>query len=499
MTNALACAIIIKVMTNITSSRSTLTIEELYCSLLGKSMREDMRQMTAEVFTKLKDLAQNKAEKPAAIIAEAFLGELNPFVYNEDFYIYVDGYYNPVNKKEALSVLHSVIDSDILDKISVRAQREAIDLSIAKAPRLDALPHYPNLLNVQNGIYDIENDRLIEHSPDYRMTYKLAVSYNPEAKADRFLECIEHQFGKHKKLKLNFQETMGYLISDLPALKEFTYFFGESNTGKSFYLALLRKITGESNINSVGLTQLNQEFYLASMINKKLNVCAEIGSKALNDLWLIKSLVGSDDAIQVRQIRQATKLVTEKPKMVFAGNHFPVLISDVENLDAFFNRIHIIPFDKVIPKEKQIEGLSDILYNNEAEGILLWMLDGYRHFLKNGMKFTASNRIRKIHNEYQRYYMIPFNFIKEQLVLSPSDKEFTEDVEKALKHFCKHHGYSYKPEYLENVRHYLVKHGVANKKVDKKIKKGKHKQKQGFYGVKIVGLKDEQQKEWNEI
>lgn len=455
--------------------------------------------MATTLSEKLATVKETGEIKVPAVLAEAYIKKLNPFVYNEGFYIYVNGYYRLMNKKEALSVLHSVIEEDILDKISIRAQKESIELAIAKAPRVDALPHYPNLLNVQNGIYDIENDQLIEHNPDYRMIYKLAVSYNPKAKADRFLKCIKQQFGKHKKLKLNFQETMGYLISDLPALKEFTYFFGESNTGKSFYLALLRKMTGESNVNSVGLSQLNQEFYLASMVTKKLNICSEIGSKALNDLWVIKSLTGSDDAIQVRQIRQATKLVTDKPKMVFAGNHFPVLVSDVENLDAFFNRIHIIPFDKVIPKEKQVEGLSDILYNEEAEGILLWMIYGYRRFLKNGLKFTESNRIRKVHNEYQCYYMIPFNFIKEHLKISSGVKEFTADVEKALRLYCDKYDCHYKPEYLESVRRYLVKHGVQNKKVDKKIKKNKHKQKQGFYGVEIVNRNKLNKKDWNEL
>lgn len=225
------------------------------------------------------------------------------------------------------------------------------------------------------------------------------------------------------------------------------------------------------------------------MCSKRLNICGESETIVLKDLSIIKQLTSPDDSIQVRQIRQDTKLITDKPKMVFACNDYPVLMSTEEDLDAFFNRIHIIPFDNVIPQNEQIVGYADMLVEEEGEGILLWMIEGYRRFLDNGKKFTYSKQISKAQNEYRNSYRLPDMFVKEAIKFSTDKKVFTSELTEHLKEFCKYNDVKYHPEYLDAVRRILHTRGIANKKV----RKGK-KTKQGFDGIKL----QEYEEDWTE-
>ncbi|MCI8404730.1 MAG: hypothetical protein HFE49_07480 [Clostridia bacterium] len=438
---------------------------------------------------KLNKLAEEAEETIPSLISKAVDEGFHPFIYNDDLYIYKSGVYNIQTKKGMLAEIRHVIPPETLDKIPINAQKNAIELVFARAERIDSIPRHYDLLNVRNGIYDILNDVLLPHDPKYKMNYILQVNYNPEAKAEKFMIFIDKTFKGRQKLIANVQETSGYLISDCPPIKEFILLKGESNTAKSAYTQIAKNMYGWQYINSVTMKDLTNEYYLSTMCSKKLNICGESESTVLRDLTIIKQLTSPDDSMQVRKIRQDTKLITDKPKMVFACNHYPVLMSTVENLDAFFNRVHIIPFDNIVPKEEQIEGYADMLFREEGEGILLWMLEGYRRFLANGKKFTISKCIVKAQDEYRNSYRLPDLFVKEAIKFSPDKKVFTSELTEHLKEFCEYNDIKYRPEYLEAVRRILHTRGIANKK----IRKGK-KTKQGFDGIKL----QEYEEDWTE-
>ena len=433
------------------------------------------------IFSELNEISKNKKNTVPALIADAVIRQFCPFVYNDELYTYNGGVYTIQTKNNMFYELQKCIPEDTLNKLSVRQQKEAVELVFARAERIDKIPRHYELLNVKNGVYDIKNNTLLPHDSKYKMTYILSVDYNSEAKSEKFIEFIKQTFKNRENLISNVQEVCGYLISDYPPIKEMILMIGTSNTSKSVFLSIIRNIVGNEYVNSVSIKNLENEYYLSNMCNKKLNICGELTSTTLKDLSLLKQLTSPDDAIQTRQIRQSTKMVTEKPKLVFATNHYPKLASDIENLDAFFNRIHIIPFEKVIPKEKQIDGYSDILFQEEGEGILLWMIAGYRRFLDNGTTFTHSKRVDKFQNEYRYLYTLPFEFVEKCIDFDAKKKIFTCEMQEYIEWFCECLEVDYKPEYLAQVRKILSSKGIENKKIRKK-----QKTKQGFYGVKFI-------------
>lgn len=172
--------------------------------------------MENTALSKLNKMAGKAEETIPSLISKAVDEYFRPFIYNDNLYIYKNGVYIIQTKKGMLAEIRHVILSETLDKISVNAQKNAIELIFAQAERIDRLPRYPEYLNLLNGILRIADNVLLPHDPAYKMTYMLQVHYNPEAKLDKFWAFIKKTFREHNKLILNVQEVSGYLISDCP-------------------------------------------------------------------------------------------------------------------------------------------------------------------------------------------------------------------------------------------------------------------------------------------
>ncbi len=437
----------------------------------------------------LKKQMDKHKDNPAALIAEIIRKAKYTMLYQGDIYTYESNVYIKQSKKTMLAIIQNIIPRDILSKCSLKAQKDAIELIYATSEVVDSIPKYEDKINLQNGVYCISNNCLEPAKPEYKFTYILNVSYNENAVAPQFMDFIKQTFKKESMI-LHIQEVFGYLISDCPPLKEFLLFYGPSNTSKSVLAAIIRGIIGNEYVSSVNIRDLNNEYYLASLCDKRLNICSDIGSTAISDLSVIKQLTSPDDTLQIRHIRQDTQLITEKPKLLFASNHYPNLVSNTEDLDAFFNRVHIIPFKNIIPKNEQIDGYAQMLLDKEKEGIFRWAMEGYRRFLSNGKQFTPAKRVLKAQMKYRSQYMLPRDFVSNCVEFSPDKKESTKEVEKALKWYCEYYEVTYSSDMLQNVRKILVSKGAINKTI-----RNKKKTLRGFCGIKLI---DPPEANWSE-
>jgi len=88
-------------------------------------------------------------------------------------------------------------------------------------------------INFENGVYDLVDEELVEHDPNYNFSYKIPVEY-PEKppdcdEIDRFLDSIVETEEEVKTLK----EIAGYLmLPDYPINKAFIL-VGQGSNGKS--------------------------------------------------------------------------------------------------------------------------------------------------------------------------------------------------------------------------------------------------------------------------
>ncbi|MFM9662856.1 DNA primase, partial [Streptomyces scabiei] len=61
---------------------------------------------------------------------------------------------------------------------------------------------------------------------------------------------------------------------------------------------------------------------------------------------------------------------------------------------AFWRRMRLIPFERVVPYDRKIDNLADILVTEEGPGILNWLILGARRYLNGERDLTGPARVR---------------------------------------------------------------------------------------------------------
>jgi putative DNA primase/helicase len=96
---------------------------------------------------------------------------------------------------------------------------------------------------------------------------------------------------------------------------------------------------------------------------------------------LVKQLTGGD-VMTARFLRKEFFEFTPQLKLWMATNHKPKLSGDDP---AIWRRVHMIPFNVVIPKDEQDQELPNKL-RDEMSGILNWAIKGAIEWNKNGLQ-----------------------------------------------------------------------------------------------------------------
>lgn len=95
-----------------------------------------------------------------------------------------------------------------------------------------------NLINLENGILDIETLELQPHSPDYFFTNRLPVKYDPEATAPKFRQFMTEIVIPDDSITL--QEFTGYFLYRSYKFQKAALLEGDGNNGKSTFVGVAR-------------------------------------------------------------------------------------------------------------------------------------------------------------------------------------------------------------------------------------------------------------------
>ena len=95
----------------------------------------------------------------------------------------------------------------------------------------------------------------------------------------------------------------------------------------------------------------------------------------------LKELTGGEK-IAARFMRQDFFEYRPQFKLMISGNHKPTLRSTGV---AIRRRLHLIPFTASIAKDDRIKDYWRVLVDEERDGILAWMVDGYHDWQREGL------------------------------------------------------------------------------------------------------------------
>jgi P4 family phage/plasmid primase-like protien len=232
---------------------------------------------------------------------------------------------------------------------------------------------------VGNGVLDLENWSLLDHSPEYNFLSRLGTEYDPSAECPRFRQFLDEVVtdGTAKK---KLQEYAGYTLMHW-RLKwhKALFIVGPQKSGKSTFADTIRALHGEDTVASLSPQEMTQRFGGAELYGKWVNIRNDIPASAVKKTGTFKEIVAGDP-IKAERKGKDPFMFTPSAKHIFVANQLP----DTENDDAaFYRRILLVAFPHTVPSDKRDTDLDRKL-QNELPGILNWALEGLQRLREQG-------------------------------------------------------------------------------------------------------------------
>jgi putative DNA primase/helicase len=340
--------------------------------------------------------------------------------WRQDFYQWTAGRWERVSDSE--------IDLRITKHL--QAHNEGLDVSMGQAPRVSihknlvsnvrlclaarvlrpetcSLNVWDNVrqdaiitLSMTNGLLVLRQDgqtELIPHTPDYFTFVQLPYGYNADAECPLWQGFLRDVMLKRADYILLLQQWLGYLLRPDLRLQKFLLCVGEGANGKTVFSEVVQSLVGIENCSQVPIARFDNPFALIGTLGKMLNVTTE-GVGLIEELaeTTLKSFTSGDRMTFERKFRDA---VSDMPtaKIMVATNDLPRFN---DKSQAIWRRILLVPFDKTIAEDEQVETLADEL-KGELPGILNWALEGLRNLNAAG-RFTVPENSKSMLEQYRQ-------------------------------------------------------------------------------------------------
>lgn len=321
------------------------------------------------------------AEQPVALAADGTLA------------VYRDGHF--MLDPQQNSVL-AVVGQLLGDKY--RPQYRAAIVEFLKG-QLDAertyIPSEPRsrLLNLRNGMLNLDTLKLRPHDPKYLSTTQLPVDWDPEAEAPTYDAWIEACAGDQVEL---VEEIAALMLDPAVTPTKTLFLYGPSRSGKSTFLRLMRAIAGEEHTSNVTLHALaNDNFAAADLYSKILNVAADLSSAHVADLSTWKMLTGEDAIAANRKYGSRFNFVN-RALFAYSANEPPGV---GENSRAYYERMVPVRFGASFAG-KEDPTLERRMLAEELPGILRRWVEARQARLARGRFKSASAVVR---DEFQTF------------------------------------------------------------------------------------------------
>ncbi|MGV9248700.1 DNA primase family protein [Streptomyces sp. NPDC003710] len=312
---------------------------------------------------------------------------------------------------------------------------------VLNAARLDADPY---ALCTPKGIVDLRTGLLTAPDPN-KDFHSRSTSVGPQQMSiTRWLRFLTDTFGNDAvgREMINYlQLLLGYSITGDVGAQILPFLFGSGKNGKSVLLDVLMKLLGDyADAAPPGFLMAKpyegHPTDLAELHGRRVVVCSEVKPGDKFDEARVKLLTGGD-RIKARRMRQDFFSFEPTHKLWLLGNHRPEVGTGGF---AFWRRMRLIPFERVVSDSRKIDNLADILVMEEGPGILGWLIDGARRYLSGERDLTGPERVRIATTAYAETEDHTGRFYEECCRLGPDLRAEQTALYAAYKAWCNNEG-----------------------------------------------------------
>lgn len=386
------------------------------------------------------DADQDASSDAIPVELKAYLNKYHSdgLIYvNGSFYGYKNGYWPRLNEQV-----------DIRKKIALRLGKSAEVKKINELHSLckdfcaadeQAVTPNLNLICLQNGTLDVEKGTLIDFSPDHHLTYKSDISWDENAKYERWLTFLNEIFvnDADKAEKIAFLKTwIGYCLVPDTTQHKFVWMVGGGGNGKGVLLAILTKLIGVSNVTDSHIEDLGDKYVRANLEGKLVNISSEMNANATLADGYLKSIVSGDRIAAERKYQDPFSF---KPfvRLIGATNHLPRL-QDLS--EGFFRRAIILSFNRKFTDEDKDPELETRL-TAELPGILTWAVEGLKELRLSGRFVIPPSSIEAL-QQYKIESDPVALFAGSCLQFNNDERMSPSEIYEGYKNWAKINGYS---------------------------------------------------------
>ena len=182
-----------------------------------------------------------------------------------------------------------------------------------------------NIINLKNGLYNILEDKLSKHSPEYPSINQKPIVYNKRAMPKLFGKfLIQILYKKDVKTAI---DALAYTFYRDYIVELIFVLYGLGANGKTVFTSLLTSLHGKRNVSNVPLpAMLNNRFALADLENKDVNIDSELPYTTIKETSILKKLTsGSKQPIRIERKNQRAYDTGLYAKLFFNANRIPSL------------------------------------------------------------------------------------------------------------------------------------------------------------------------------
>lgn len=389
----------------------------------------------SEINTILRDEAFKKESffKGSLFLHDLFgdylISEYHIIKITDVLHIYKDGVYSDKQADIERAMLHEI------KSLNTMKRKEVLNYIQLKAEEKRLSP--PHLVAVKNGILDLETWKLLPFDPNIIIKNKIPVNYVKGAYYDVTDKTLDRIACYDKSLRKVLEEIFGYILLRRNELGKTFILTGGGSNGKSSFLHMVRKMTGEENTSSLDLKELNQRFKTAELFGKLANIGDDISGEYIKDNAEFKKLT-TGETINVERKGRDPFDFSNYAKLIFSANRVP-RINDTS--DGLMRRLLMIPFNaKFTVEDDDFDPfIQDKLVSDESmEYVLQLAISGLKRLLKN-RKFSPSKTIEKETKQYEEQNNPIIGFLKE---MEPKlENEVVADVHRIYQVWCADNGH----------------------------------------------------------
>ena len=352
---------------------------------------------------KSKKAAQDKDDEPKIGLIKRLADEITKTDHfardaGRKLYVYSNGgFYTPYGQHYIGRLVKSLLISwELTDAWSSNLSKEVAEYILVDAPELWDKPPQ-NIINLKNGLYNLEEGKLNKHTPDHLSPIQIPISYDPEATCPAWEKFVSEVFPEDAQ-DLAW-EIPAWLMTPDTSIQRSILLTGEGANGKSTYLTAVSNFIGQSNMSNMSLHKIESDrFSVARLVGKLANICSDLPSAHLSGSSNLKAITGGDRITAEYKFRNSFEF-TPYSRLIFSANHPP---RSEDSSHAFFRRWLVVPFLRTFEGKEEIpRDVLDACLADEKElsGVLNKALAVLPCLRKQG--FTESDSMKAAWNDFR--------------------------------------------------------------------------------------------------